>query len=90
MMTTNVTQVVAEKTADSSGDWATVTLHVGVTRDKLRILVMQFYPDTRVSISLCALLTNGAPVELMCRSANLLFLSYRNRIGVLFVMIYIA
>lgn len=42
-------QVTAEKAADGSGDWATVKLRVGVTRDKLRTLVMQFYADTRVS-----------------------------------------
>lgn len=43
------TQVVAEKSADAPGDWATVKLNVGVTRDKLRTLVMQFYADSKVS-----------------------------------------
>lgn len=33
---------------EGSGDWATVKLTVGVTRDKLRTLVMQFFADTRV------------------------------------------
>lgn len=42
-------QVIAEKSADAPGDWATVKLTVGVTRDKLRTLVMQFYADSRVS-----------------------------------------
>lgn len=45
-----VEQVTAEKATDNSGDWATVTLRVGVTRDKLRTLVIQFYADTRVSL----------------------------------------
>ncbi|CAM9598951.1 unnamed protein product [Ectocarpus fasciculatus] len=39
--------VTAEKSADAPGDWATVKLTVGVTRDKLRTLVIQFYADTR-------------------------------------------
>ncbi|CAM9116457.1 unnamed protein product [Scytosiphon promiscuus] len=39
--------VTAEKSADAPGDWATVKLTVGVTRDKLRTLVIQFYSDTR-------------------------------------------
>lgn len=33
---------------EGSGDWATVKLTVGVTRDKLRTLVMQFFADTKV------------------------------------------
>lgn len=44
-----LTKVTAEKSADAPGDWATVKLTVGVTRDKLRTLVIQFYADTRVS-----------------------------------------
>eukprot|EP00904_Undaria_pinnatifida_P000976 jgi/Undpi1/1087/HiC_scaffold_10.g04550.m1 len=39
--------VTAEKVGEGSGDWATVKLTVGVTRDKLRTLVMQFFADTR-------------------------------------------
>ncbi|CAB1097649.1 unnamed protein product [Ectocarpus sp. CCAP 1310/34] len=39
--------VTAEKSADAPGDWATVKLTVGVTRDKLRTLVIQFYAGTR-------------------------------------------
>lgn len=42
-------QVTAEKSADAPGDWSTVKLTVGVTRDKLRTLVIQFYADSRVS-----------------------------------------
>eukprot|EP00903_Cladosiphon_okamuranus_P021842 g20083.t1 len=39
--------VTAEKSADAPGDWSTVKLTVGVTRDKLRTLVIQFYADSR-------------------------------------------
>ncbi|CAM9571206.1 unnamed protein product [Choristocarpus tenellus] len=42
-------QVIADTVANSSpGEWRTVTLRVGVTRDKLRTLVMQFFQDSGV------------------------------------------
>lgn len=53
------TQVIAEKSADAPGDWATVKLTVGVTRDKLRTLVIQFYADSRVSALLSPLYSIG-------------------------------
>lgn len=56
-------QVAAEKAGDGSGDWATVKLTVGVTRDKLRTLVMQFYADAKVMCH-CFHLSNG--VSLVC------------------------
>ncbi|CAM9417280.1 unnamed protein product [Ectocarpus sp. 6 AP-2014] len=68
--------VTAEKSADAPGDWATVKLTVGVTRDKLRTLVIQFYADTRKQAPILSLA--GTIARFSGRTGDDLYTAIRN------------